>query len=487
MSGTEKASGRIEDLAADLLGVDDFRALCESVLERCILPQQRFEADEFGRDEHSSASAGAVLNGVGSLPTIGPATRQALVAAIHDLIRPDGTLRGHDRQMNVGTTSWSLAQVLLGLSRFGGEDVRASTRFGAAVDRLLNCQDGEDGAWLLREGDLKDPLFAFYPSLLFVDLCRTPDWRNLAERVLARTRSYLATALLGNVTLVDKVLAAHVIDQVEKVLPAGEPDRRAFERRRTSLLNSLVGDSGLRIEDRIVQNNVQPRWHSVTWTGALYPCTRRWGSVTAPYNVMIGDRVIREFDAEAGAWHGVGSSRGLGRSWATSLGLLSTYLLASDLRAADLNAEDWHRLVDEVGNGRKFDVVISFGGPDRAIAEAIRNRLVAAGLSVFYDDDFQHQLLGEDLAVVLQDIYFARSRYAITILSRAFVKSEWAGNWEWRAVLARMNRQREGYLLPYFLEKIDIPGLNPTIGHLSAEKFTALEFADVVIRKIRGH
>lgn len=134
--------------------------------------------------------------------------------------------------------------MFLGLSRFGGKDVRASARFEAAVNQLPSCQDGRDGAWLLRQGDLKDPLFAFYPSLLFVDPYRTRDWRDLAERVLAHTRSPLTTALLGNVTLVDKVLAAHVIDRVDKVLPAAEPDRRAFERRRTSLLNSLVDHTG---------------------------------------------------------------------------------------------------------------------------------------------------------------------------------------------------------------------------------------------------
>jgi hypothetical protein len=89
--------------------------------------------------------------------------------------------------------------------------------------------------------------------------------------------------------------------------------------------------------------------------------------------------------------------------------------------------------------------------------------------------------------VLLQEIYFTRSRYAITVLSRAFVESEWAGNWEWRAVLARMNKQREGYVLPYFLENIEVPGLNPTIGYVSAEKCTAVEFAEIVIKKVRGY
>ncbi len=487
MSGTGRASSRTEKLAADLLGVDDFRALCVSVLERCTLPRHRFEADEFGRNEHSSASAGVILNGVASLPCVEPSARQVVVESVWGLVKADGSLRGHDRQTNVGTTSWSLAQVLLGLSRFGNPLIRSSDPFRAAVRRLRECQDDVDGGWLLRKHDLKDTMFAFYPALLFVDLFRDEHWCDVAHGVLVRTRGHLMTALHGNTSLVDKVLAAHVIDKIEKVVSASNRERGEFLRHRTGLLNALVGDASLTVTDRIVQNSVQPRWHHVTWTSALYPCTRQWGSVTAPYNVLLGDRLVREFDAGNSAWHGVQGSRGRGRSWATSLGLRATYLLAADLRAEGLDANDWHRLVDEVVGGRKFDVVISFGGPDRPIAEAIRDSLVAAGLSVFYDDDFQHQLLGEDLAVLLQDIYFTRSRYAITVLSRAFVESEWAGNWEWRAVLARMNKQREGYVLPYFLERIEIPGLNPTIGHVSADKHTATEFAEIVIKKIRGY
>ncbi len=130
-------------------------------------------------------------------------------------------------------------------------------------------------------------------------------------------------------------------------------------------------------------------------------------------------------------------------------------------------------------------MVISFGGPDRSIALEIRDALVAEGFSVFYDSDYRHELLGEDLAIRLQDIYFNRSRYAIVILSKAFLESNWAGNWEWKAILARMNQQREGYVLPYFLEDVTVPGLNPTIGYVDAREHSPQEFARIVGQKLR--
>jgi hypothetical protein len=95
-------------------------------------------------------------------------------------------------------------------------------------------------------------------------------------------------------------------------------------------------------------------------------------------------------------------------------------------------------------------------------------------------------LLGEDLTSFLQRTYANESRFVIVLVSAAFLASRWAGNWEWRAVLARMQRQQTGYVLPYVLEEIDLPGLNPTLGYVSATDFSPESFAELVIRKVRS-
>ncbi len=41
----------------------------------------------------------------------------------------------------------------------------------------------------------------------------------------------------------------------------------------------------------------------------------------------------------------------------------------------------------------RFDFALSFAGPNRTIAEEIRNALNNKGLSVFYDRDFEHEML----------------------------------------------------------------------------------------------
>ena len=141
--------------------------------------------------------------------------------------------------------------------------------------------------------------------------------------------------------------------------------------------------------------------------------------------------------------------------------------------------------VHELPQPFEFDVVISFAGPDRQVAREISEVVTSAGFRVFYDYDHQHTLLGQDLAEYLQDVYFRRSRYAVVVLSKAFMASSWASKWEWRAVMARMRSQREPYVLPYVLDDTVIPGLNNTLGHITRAQHTPREFAHLVIRKLR--
>lgn len=158
------------------------------------------------------------------------------------------------------------------------------------------------------------------------------------------------------------------------------------------------------------------------------------------------------------------------------------------VRVGDTPMSLWHRNFAGAARPDSFDydVAISFAGRDRQVAREIVDVVAAAGYRVFYDYDDQHTLLGEDLAQYLQDVYFRRSRFAVVVLSKAYTESSWAGNWEWRAVLARMQAAAQPYLLPYALDDTVIPGLNPTVGHVTRDRCTPAEFGALVLRKLRG-
>jgi TIR domain-containing protein len=479
-------SDLVYETASKILSISSFEDACLSVLNRCMLENGRFEAGRFGHRQHSSASAGAVLNGVGSIPCLPLEVRRRTHELGYSLIAADGSLKGHDEQPHDGTTSWSLAQVLLGVAK-GGRSFVESARYASGLRRLLILQNRDSGAWPLRIGDFDDVSFAFYPTLLFERLMRGGSSHAAMVRdPLHLTASYLLDVASSAATVrADMVLAVSALDRISSLgeLTADQSRRHLVSKAR--LISSLVDEAGeLQLGDKYIQNELQPRWHSVTWGPLLYACTRSWGGEQSSHNLQIADRLIGSFDSIEVGWRGPSRSAGRASSWASSLGLLNVYLLARDVSAAGLTATEYLSLMRSTQSRKRFDVVISFGGPDRSIAQEIRDVLVAAGLRVFFDTDFRPDLLGEDLTIFLQDVYFRRSRFAVAILSRSFLESEWAGNWEWKAVLARMNRQRQGYLLPYFLESVEVPGLNPTIGYLSADDVSPREFAEVVVGKI---
>jgi len=201
---------------------------------------------------------------------------------------------------------------------------------------------------------------------------------------------------------------------------------------------------------------------------------------------------VSSFDRDIEAWRGPAAAHSSshplsqGVSWASALALRATYALARDLLRFGFTAQEWlDRSHGLASTPFDFDVAISYAGSNRDIAAEISEVLKLAGYRVFYDRDYQHTLLGEDLTQYLQDTYFRRSRFAIVIISSAFKESKWASNWEWKAVLARMHDQRGAYLLPYVLEDTDLPGLTKTIGYVSHTEYTPAEFAGLVIRKLR--
>ena len=130
----------------------------------------------------------------------------------------------------------------------------------------------------------------------------------------------------------------------------------------------------------------------------------------------------------------------------------------------------------------EFDVAVSFAGQDRALVLDVVRHLQAAHLRVFYDNDHQAELLGEDLVELLREIYLRRSRFAVLFVSRHYVAGEWT-TFERRAVQERAFHQLSAYLLPIRLDDTELPGLPDTTGYLDATKLDARAIARIVATK----
>lgn len=73
----------------------------------------------------------------------------------------------------------------------------------------------------------------------------------------------------------------------------------------------------------------------------------------------------------------------------------------------------------------RFDFALSFAGAQRDIARKLRSALAKKGFKVFFDEDFEHEMLGEDGTDYLNKVYSEESRFCIVLVSKDYDKRKW--------------------------------------------------------------
>lgn len=126
-----------------------------------------------------------------------------------------------------------------------------------------------------------------------------------------------------------------------------------------------------------------------------------------------------------------------------------------------------------------FDVAVSFAGEDRNYVATVVKALKARQISVFYDEDFTSEMLGENLVDYLQDVYRRRAQFALIFISRHYLERTWTRH-ERQSAQDRALNQSTPYILPIQLDDSELPGLHSTIGHLDARLVGVDEIVDAV-------
>jgi len=141
----------------------------------------------------------------------------------------------------------------------------------------------------------------------------------------------------------------------------------------------------------------------------------------------------------------------------------------------------------EIELPERFDVALSFAGPQRHLAERIATIVREAGFEVFYDNFYTDVLWGKDLVELFGEIYRKKARHCVMVISRDYAERMWT-ILERRSALARALEERGNeYILPVKVEDVELPGLLPTIAYVSVEQYIVEQIADILIRKLRRH
>lgn len=133
-----------------------------------------------------------------------------------------------------------------------------------------------------------------------------------------------------------------------------------------------------------------------------------------------------------------------------------------------------------------FAVAFSFAGPQRHIAERLATSVRAAGYNVFYDAFYDADLWGKDLNVFFDEVYRKRARFCVMLISQEYIDRIWT-NKERQSAQARALAEKGGeYILPIKVEDVALPGMPPTIGYVSTDRYTIEQLAQLLVRKLQG-
>ncbi|MDP3006063.1 TIR domain-containing protein [Methylotenera sp.] len=134
----------------------------------------------------------------------------------------------------------------------------------------------------------------------------------------------------------------------------------------------------------------------------------------------------------------------------------------------------------------RYDVAFSFAGTERTLVEEIATILKDNGFNVFYDNFYPEQLWGKDLVATFDRIYRKESRYCIMFLSQEYADRMWTTHERRSATARALQEKGNEYILPVKIDDVDIDGLAPTLGYVSAASYSAQKIADLLMSKLKG-
>lgn len=117
----------------------------------------------------------------------------------------------------------------------------------------------------------------------------------------------------------------------------------------------------------------------------------------------------------------------------------------------------------------RFDFAISFAGKQRDTARKLPNLLVKKGFEVFFDEDYESEMLGKDGSVYLPKVYKEESRYCIILISKEYDQREWT-RLEREIIQARVLKSGRDILLPVLTSDYKPMWLPETRIYFSLEK-----------------
>jgi hypothetical protein len=105
---------------------------------------------------------------------------------------------------------------------------------------------------------------------------------------------------------------------------------------------------------------------------------------------------------------------------------------------------------------------------------------------VFYDDFYAADLWGEDLSVMLREVYHDSSEFCIMVISQPYLEKMWTRFERQQAIERLIKEKGKAYLLPVRLDGFagEVPGLSGMIGYVPANSDEHQKVVSMFVEKI---
>jgi hypothetical protein len=132
----------------------------------------------------------------------------------------------------------------------------------------------------------------------------------------------------------------------------------------------------------------------------------------------------------------------------------------------------------------RFDVALSFAGAQRDFARRLRNELRKQKLRVFFDEDFEHEMLGNDGQIYLRRIYGIESRTCAVLVSPEYDQRMWS-QLERETIQSRELRGDTGALIPVLVDSYHPEWLPAGRIYYDASKKSLARLARILRRRLQ--
>jgi hypothetical protein len=134
---------------------------------------------------------------------------------------------------------------------------------------------------------------------------------------------------------------------------------------------------------------------------------------------------------------------------------------------------------------KRFRVALSYPGDERALVAAVADELAGrlTREKVFYDRFFEYEASRPNLDVYLQEIYRTQADLVVVFVCSNYEKRDWC-HLEWRAIRTLIKERRDDEVMFVRTDSGEVAGLLPIDGYLDAARYTPVEIADAVMKRL---